>query len=236
MRLVELVGPEAISLADRPAQRTLKQPRKGILGVGLEASAYDHPTHPGAILKYVNIKEDDPNENAQVSFVHLALENKDNPFFPRIYRAKVIPLKDNPRGLPYQMVIEMEKLYPLFGNKIRDVLPHILENLGIKPKHIANLMKKGMTDPNVDMEKWHKTKKGTGLFYAFVDMMDNWDTLEKMAQMTKIPELTDAINKLQNWQHNYGLSTDLHHGNFMFRLTSVGPQLVFTDPFLPSTF
>lgn len=236
MRLVELVGPEAISLADKPLQGGVKLPRKGRLGVGQEASAYDHPTHPGAILKYVNIKEDDPNQNAQVSFVHLVLENKDNPFFPRIYKAEVIPLKDNPRGLPYQMVIEMEKLYPLFGNKIRDVLPHVLENLGIKPAHIAKLMKKGLTNPNIDMENWYKTDEGNQLFDAFVDMMGDWDTLERMAKMTKIPKLTEAINKLQDWQHQYGLETDLHHGNFMFRLTSVGPQLVFTDPFLPSTF
>lgn len=226
MRLVELVGPDDISMTDVEAKRGPQHPQTKELGKGREAKAFEHPTHPGSVLKYVTIKRE-PNESAQVVFTQMAIEHKDNPFFPKIYKAKVIPMEDPEHGR-YQMIVEMEKLQPLTGNKIRHMIPHILKQVGLEEKDVKKLIKSGVTNPNADMSNWLEDPKGQKAAIAFADIVNDWETLERMAQYSKNPQFAEAIQAIQDWNMDFNL--DLHHDNLMFRLTSVGPQLVILDP------
>lgn len=51
-----------------------------------------------------------------------------------------------------------------------------------------------------------------------------------IAEETSNPQLRDAIFLMEPLFQQFG--SDLHIGNFMVRLTSTGPQLVFADPFI----
>ena len=50
-----------------------------------------------------------------------------------------------------------------------------------------------------------------------------------MMKYSQNPEFKEALNILKQWENNFHY--DLHAGNWMFRLTSVGPNLVLLDPF-----
>lgn len=219
MRLVELFGPEGISVGNKPVAKNIEPPKTKELGRGIDASAFDHPTRPGSVIKIVR-DISNPEKHPQVVFTNLAIENKHNPFFPKIYQAKLMPI-----GKRYEMVIEMEKLHPITGKNIRHMIPHIFEQLGIDPKNIKKIVGAGITSPKYDTDEKIKDKADD----EFARNINTWRSRERMMKYSQNPEFKEALNILKQWENNFHY--DLHAGNWMFRLTSVGPNLVLLDPF-----
>lgn len=229
MKLIDLqedLGPKEISLSDKTAQKQPQMPKtQGIGNPGAEAMTFKHKTHAGSVTKVIRNIEN-PEESAQVVFTQIAMANEGNPFFPRFYKAKMIP--HGKYGL-MTLFVEMEKLQPITGYKIREMIPHILEQLGVPPKKLEKLIKSGIGDEDYNTKDWMTDKKSMNVYNAFSQVMNNWSTLEEMAKHSTNPQFGQAVKALRPWTKQFNL--DLHEGNWMFRLTSVGPQLVILDPF-----
>lgn len=184
------------------------------LGSGLFAKVY-----PGrktnTVIKVARV---DSPKDGYIEFIREVLNNPHNPFFPRIYNAKLyLPEQSD----DYYFVVEMEKLRPLMSDQLKDAAPHILSQL------------------HVDFEKFiqetgllKKHEQRSGLDQRIGSVLDkifsNPQLLGKIRKHTNNEQLAEAISAymrlLKNHQH------DMHEENIMVRLTNVGPQLVFTDP------
>jgi hypothetical protein len=124
--------------------------------------------------------------------------HQDNPFFPRIYKAKIYKDEEN----LYALRVEMEKLISLYDPKMIDTAPHIFRQLGL-------------SFGSHDRNDWNNP--------AYVK-----DVIES----TNNPKFAEALRILSPYFQKF--SSDLHKKNMMVRLTGSGPQLVITDPFMPS--
>jgi hypothetical protein len=220
MKLSEILQ-EAINL-DKPIPISLKSGLeipdiKGeLLGKGVEASAYH--TGQGTITKIIGIDPDEsPKVSSAIRFLKLILQHQDNPFFPRIYNAKLYRNR-NYKGMrdamEYFIMVQIEKLIPFSQKNIEDIIPALFKQIGIN-----------------DDEEWN-FKQIRDYKYAFIGA----DTafLQKTAARSKNPKFKEAIELLVPYFKQHGM--DLHHGNMMIRLTPHGPQLVLTDPLPPNRY
>ena len=156
----------------------------------------------------------------------MALDHQDNPFFPKIYNAKIYIYPLNHVGGHAHdgiLYVEMERLHELNANKLRDNIEPILQSLGISSdliKHNAELM----TTSN---------DYGGDMYYVLFDFFKDKESMKKLLASSKNPKFKQALQIiLKTNDENYISNLDLHGGNLMFRLTGVGPQLVFSDPFV----
>jgi len=223
MRLYDLkeqLGPSEIALSTKTAKGEPQMPKTPQLGKpGAEASAFQTKSSPGTITKVIpNIR--DPKDSAQVVFTQIAMANEGNPFFPRFYKAKMVP--HGKEGMN-TLFVEMEKLQPLFSDKLKHMVPHLLKQLGI-PKSLFSKMK-GIVSKSLNQDASDSMVR----YAVFSHAMNNWPNLKQMAKNTKNPEFSKAIAALKPWQNEFNL--DLHKDNWMIRLTGSGPQLVIIDPF-----
>lgn len=227
------------------------------IGSGTGAKAFYHPTHQNSIIKFI----DGQKKESQVHFelTEFFLKHSDNPFFPKIYNTKKIPyykhsphmrdkIKNSNPSEPFHkvwarmnpdetytgLIIEMEKLHPVTGRNIEHMLPHILHQLGIpedtpgeKSEYnvtLKTLMKPNLKYRNRDDYLDHLKKI---LLTGFKDQQ----SLDNLAKVSKNDKFKEAVDALKQLSHKYEYDFHRHFGNMMFRLTSVGPQLVLIDPF-----
>lgn len=134
-----------------------------------------------------------------------------NPYFPRVNGVESGKIGDSSRP-----TYNMEKLQPI-SSLPRD----ILYNLG---KQITNLGKH--YDQNFTFQEEHN---GSGA-RAIISTMNRALHTRNLSEI-KDPRLKSAISELIKIREKYPkFKPDLHPDNVMVRLTSVGPQLVLTDP------
>ena len=92
--------------------KTSKKPIHGIiqskqlnhLGTGVTAIAYEHKKRPNTVIKTIQLLGKD---DVTFAFVRLCINNKQNPFLPKIYAAKVYNVKqmdDDEREQLYQLM------------------------------------------------------------------------------------------------------------------------------------
>lgn len=125
----------------------------------------------------------------------------ENPFFPKVYN---IDIKKDPKGL-LKPSYKIEKLMPI--RDAENEMEGDLENA------LAN---KYLHDP----DEW-------SVLTVITKAITNDSYLEKI----KDEKLIEAIQLIRYFfEANPQFVEDLHLGNMMVRFTSVGPQLVFTDP------
>lgn len=163
-----------------------------MLGQGMQAVAVRHPKSK-TVIKKVNITGD---EDPAVKYVKLIANHQNNPFFPRIYSAKVYRLRDNGQLI---MVMHMERLHEWDTPQLQDATRQSAEHLGFELSDFT---------------------------------LDDFDDRERIATATKNPKLKEALRLMEPLFQQFG--SDLHEANWMVRLTSTGPQLVFADPFFES--
>jgi hypothetical protein len=212
MRLINLkeeIGPSEISMSMKKAKKAPEMPKTPQIGKsGAEASAFQHKTHAGSVTKIIpDVGKD--GVNPQVIFTQIAMGQEGNPFFPRFYKAKIVP-----HGQKMALFVEMEKLQPITGEKIKHMIPHILKQIGISKIDLKRIIKSGFGDESHG---------------DFSYVMNDWSKLKLMSRKSKNPEFKKAIDALAPWVSQFNL--DLHEQNWMFRLTGTGPQLVILDPF-----
>lgn len=170
------------------------------LGKGLQGVAFN-TNKPNTIRKVYGLDSfDDP----YYQFIKMIEQHQDNPFFPRIYRHQVYKNKQI-QHTPYIKstmtgVVMMEKLQPLYGGKI--------DNDTI----VAMFENLGLKIDTPD-----------DLYPMFADRT----MIQKVINTTTNDKFADALRILLSSGRK---SYDLHSGNWMIRLTSVGPQIVILDP------
>lgn len=181
-----------------------KQASRGLkhLGGGVQGEAYELPSIPGTVIKTAKVRN--PDKDGYVTFVKLALEHQDNPFFPKIYNAILRELTVSESGYPFELIVQMEKLHRMQTQELVDVVPHLFKRLGIEL-------------PSDDT------------FYLR-QLFDDSNTRREYAEKTQNPKFKEALELLEPLFKKFRFQ-DLHSGNWMIRLTSVGPQLVIIDPF-----
>lgn len=186
------------------------------LGAGWQSMVYALKNHPDKVAKISNIHdESDPI----YQFVRVAKNHQNNPYFPKIYNAKMYPsipqdewdrdetMKniDPNNWTPMQrkkiLVYISEKLKPL--SEVDDsVIRQLRVNMGIDPTFKKSRMGAVFGDPH-DLAWLYKTTNDNNLKNA----------IRLMSPLFKV------------------FATDLHDGNIMIRETTQGLQLVFVDPF-----
>lgn len=224
------------------------------LGEGLFAEVYEG-RKTNTVIKVADLNS--PSD-AYINFIRDALQNQNNPFFPRIYNAKLYdqdaadpqdagkrPKSGRvPPGLRgYTLIVEMEKLLPLNHPKIIHALPHTIENIlasaGIEIDEFVhrfmNLdIEAEMADDNLtadqieDQIHQRMTNAAVKAFFQLSDWLTDPEDIQKFIEYTENEQLKQALKALARLFEKH--QVDLNVDNMMFRLTSTGPQLVITDP------
>lgn len=170
------------------------------LGKGVQGIAFD-TNKPNTIRKVYGLDSfDDP----YYQFIKTIEQHQDNPFFPRIYRHHVYKNKrlSQSRISDYKMtgIVMMEKLQPLYGGRIDN--DTIVAMFG-------NLGIKIETPDDLH------------------PMFDSRNSIQQAINTTTNDKFAEALQILLSSGRRM---FDLHAGNWMIRLTSVGPQVVILDP------
>lgn len=207
MKIHDLLEKEIsrISTNQRPLRKSTKHK---ILGRGVQGMAQQHARDPNKVIKTSEIYHENPERDEYVQFIKMILDHQNNPFFPRIYSAKLVY---NNRTDTYELVVTMEKLVSLRNEKIKDVAEHLVAQLGI------------------DVERADTLERDKEDFRWLFDWFKNPENRKKIAQKSKNPKFNEAMKLLEPYIEKYG--QDLHGGNIMVRLTGHGPQLVIIDPY-----
>lgn len=142
------------------------------------------------------------NNDAYLQYVALIAEHQDNPFFPQIYSAKVF------QEAPPEDVKGYAKGQMYLVVHMERL--HEINNPKIK-----------------DAVEEQAKRLGIGSLED-VTLDDEYDR-KSIAGDTNNPQLKEALELMEPLFQYYG--SDMHLGNWMVRLTSTGPQLVFADPF-----
>lgn len=190
---------------------------------GSQASAFQHTNKLNTIVKVVNLHFGGMNDPI-IRVVKLFLEHSDNPFFPKIYTAKIY--RDELDKHLY-MIITMERLRPISASNehLFEASIQQLYRLRVLPskydfKHPLHSQHMNFVEETEDeIEAAYIT-----MFEMFSDVRNRY----WLAQNTPDNNLKEAIKLLNPiFKDN---RSDLHEDNVMVRLTSVGPQLVLMDP------
>lgn len=179
-----------------------------------DANAYPHKTSPNTVVKIARVKN--PKQDGHVNLVNIALANDGNPFFPKIYKALLYKGPNENR-----LYVEMERLHELNDHKLRHTLPFILKSLGVSDRWLKRV------EDDFYKDNPHRLISKAIETVVVGDMKD----YDRVFSDDINPKFKTAIAELNDYANVKGVGVDLHSGNFMFRLTSTGPQLVIMDPF-----
>lgn len=205
MLINEIIQPDKIIKINKNFDESKLGP---LLGVGLYARVFKGKK-PGTVIRVARLES---KHDPYIKFLKLALKHQDNPYFPRIYNAKLYynRSKKGTMGRNYILVIEMEKLVSVESEKIEDAFASFLYSLGYDTKEGSGL------------------DRGIDRFLNDLTIVNGRQEIRQRAVSNGYQNLAEAIDVLgQLFQLFY---PDLHEGNIMIRLTGVGPQLVFIDP------
>lgn len=131
-----------------------------------------------------------------------------NPYFPRIYQ---VQSGDKP-------VYNMERLQPLTS---------------LDDETLFALGERLIDDEWVNWENWRSFKKSDPKSWSGAHVITapmNWVLHGQSPSHIRDPLLKQALLKIQQIAQQTNSNPDIHPENVMIRPTSVGPQIVLTDP------
>lgn len=185
--------------------------RGNLIGVGIQAQVFEPPSLQKAnkVVKIARILTETPEDDGYLKYVNLVLDHPDNPFFPKIYFAKLYQVKNKEAFL----MVELERLHEVTGERLIDVAREQFSRLGFKEdvlKMINNSVEGGRIS----------------------DLLDDKSFRRQLIADSNNPKFKEAMNLLEPLLSGSvsGVSGDLHAGNWMLRLTAHGPHLVISDP------
>lgn len=201
---------------------------KNYIGRGSQSKVYKHPSELNTVIKIVDVNKVH-NLDEYESMISLFINDR-NPFFPIIY--EVYEIRDEDK-----LVIVMEKLHRLNIKKMSIThKQYFLNVLGIsRDQIIADYVEESLPNASPEQkeefeEELKHITKGSHL-NKIIDFFINqlfegnvW--LENVKHYSDNPEFVKAAHKINKFKGSLDLKSD----NLMFRLTGVGPQLVFSDP------
>ena len=191
-----------------------------LAGKGIQARVYN--TGQGMVTKVAVLDEEKGINDNAVKFLDLVLQHQDNPFFPKIYHARIYRDKEGVRN-PI-LVVQMEKLIKVYDPKIADAAESLFRQLKVPTE--KHLVKQSHSEDPLT-----RIQARTDSFQRKVERLTPAE-LSKMASKSKNPQFKEAVDVLVPQMQKLG--GDLHFGNWMVRLTGSGPQLVVIDPFVAS--
>ena len=210
----------------KPKKPIGKSDKGSLLGSGRQGSAYGFENRPNSIIKFVK-STDRLGKGYQfddhINFINMVVKHQDNPFFPKIYNAKIYDQSEH--NMPDVLVVQMEKLHHLTAKKLEDVASHVLASLGFEK------INKSARTPDTNYDEHDNDKAGEinhSWEYALHKTLAHKDEREQLIDRTKNPKLKEALIYLEPLFQKFG--SDITEKNIMFRLTSSGPHLVFSDP------
>lgn len=213
--------------ADDPYSREDNDPPKArndkvkVLGAGAFGSAIQNQSSP-TVMKVSrgtnNLDNDGYYQYVSRLGKHDAMAS--NPYFPKIYKIKVFansgeqPADNQHKRMKYFYFVEMERLDPLSKSSEEEILYFYEKIAGRRPSERA-------------IAQLHRDKN------LFVNDYLN-EVIGHLAQRVPAnvddPLMRQALLFIKNIIRDGHGRFDLHYGNIMVRRTSVGPQLVFSDP------
>jgi hypothetical protein len=196
---------DEIARTTRVPKTTFSFPKEK-LGVGAQGRAHAHPKQQHVVVKTADVYE--PDTDPYVNFVKIAMEHQDNPFFPKIYKAKLVRVGDH----MYQLVLTMERLQESANPKIADAVVENFKRLGF-PQDIADTTTE---------------EKDTITIVKIRAWLRSHSNRRQLAKDTPNPQFSEALTLLEPLLKRF--ENDMHAHNWMVRLTSSGPQLVIIDP------
>lgn len=194
-----------------------------VLGSGLYANVIQNDNHPNEVTKISNAI-DSLSKDGYFLFLTSIVKNErlqSNPYLPKIYNIKIYKNADS----KYYYVLTMEKLFP-----VRQLNDHEVEAILDRAFHIKGSKKSGnhnQSDPmRILLTSIDSALMAPKEFY--LDSVKN----QSANSMTNIkdPSLKQALMIIKKFIRDDKAINDIHDGNVMFRRTSVGAQLVITDP------
>ena len=164
----------------RMAEPGERIPRRGkrLGSEGLQGGAFEHPSEVGIVYKKADIR--DIKYDPYIKFVILALKHQDNPFFPKIYDAVIYkkdPKTKNDGKSEYELVVKMERLYPIDNPKLIDAAVESFIQLGMPLSHVGSIQ--GQHGP------------------SFYDYFKDEKFRKELASTTKNPQLKKALKLLE---------------------------------------
>lgn len=178
------------------------------IGEGGYAKAYKSKDNIHHVVKVANLSGmGDP----YLSFIRILLRNQDNPFFPRIYSAKICKTPTNASDFfitPNIFIVEMETLMPLNKKVIEESSRYLLKQAGFEFS---------------DEDDFRRISR------IILDSTSTNEKRHELRERSKNPQFVKALDALEFLFNRH--MVDTHSDNWMIRLTQFGkPQLVIIDP------
>lgn len=209
-----------IPVVNKQVSDIQKQSQYSIVGTGAQAIAYLHKKFPNKVIKTIQISGyNDP----AYQFLRLVLNHQDNPYFPKIFSAKVYQSvqDEDGRGILFDLMDEAGNFSPppdLSGFTIFVVMERLtqlnqitnqdLEIFGFEDMPIPAKMKQYKRDSEIKFRMAFKDPKWRRIAY----------------NAANDPNLKRALRLLEPLFRHY--EPDMHGDNIMLR----GNQWVFMDP------
>lgn len=191
-----------------------RKDNSAILGQGIEAIVFQSgkPNQAGVARKWVRNQAHDVKNNSAIQYL-IRSQQVNSTAIPRVYSIKQFSY---PNG-KYDFMVEMEKLSQTLKAYVHENIsdPHIMYQLWTQvfDRRVVDKFNEGALT---------SIKSFNGLFTHAVS--GEYDSKLN-------PNFRKGLDLVRNLVINdVGVEPDLHGGNFMIRHTSVGPQLVITDP------
>lgn len=194
--------------------RELRMKMRGsVLGNGVEAIVFQssRPQNQGTVTRWLRNQSKDANNNGPIQYV-IQGQQLNNPFIPRVYGIKQIQRKNG----VFEFAIQMEKLAMTLEQYFTKT-DQLLERQLLEQLYQAEYVDELMNDRY---------------------MSENLQSVVLMALCGEGSQhFTPMFKQAYNLAVEYNTSKylDIHYENAMIRLTSVGPQIVLTDPIVGNT-
>lgn len=233
MKLHEILDKEInIPRSDKAVSGFMYSKNLSIIGSGIQSIVYASKKYPNAVVKVVYITgSDDP----VYQFLRVCLNNKGNPFFPKIYNVKQYNAKEMtaadheyadqfcdvgmaPDYAKQLLVMVVEKLADF--NKLSQPTQHeILDNLGIT---VENALKVGVMSTAFHMDRDQHTLRKFSMGHLF----RRADGRALLRKLSTDKNFSNALRVLEPLFKHF--DADMHFNNVMVRPGS--EQLVIVDP------
>jgi hypothetical protein len=186
-----------------------------VLGAGVEAIVFQskRPQDAGVVTKWLRNQISDATNNSTIKML-TEMQKQNSTYFPKVYSIKQHNL-DN--GM-FEFVIKMEKLYKDLKQYCVDISDDDLMQL-----QLINQILNDETSQKL-IDNMHDDQVE---FDAMMTLV-----FRNIRTYHKLGLLNPQFKKSLVFVRQFSRVLDLHLGNFMIRLTNVGPQLVIVDPIM----
>ncbi len=197
-----------------------------VLGSGLYSDTIEHENEPGVVRK-ISKKMIDVTKDGYFKFISTIVTNdrlQSNPYLPKIYKIKIYKTVnvEKKNRIEYFYVVQMEKLYPIEQLDSKEM--EMITNKALHIKSTPNNKEKIRAPHDALVDTLYNALS----YVRYQDDSVGHESIDNTVNI-KDPQLKQAILFVKKSIRISG-GNDLHEGNLMFRRTSVGPQLVITDP------